>query len=100
MNVSLILAIAALACAVFLAVQVQSRLFPVVASAVAAIEVLMALGIVRLAVSGIPLGLVLAIALAVAGALCWVKAQPKLHVSAATIILIVGALQVLTAIRR
>lgn len=99
MNLSLILAIAALACAVLLAVQLQSRVFAIIAAFVAGIEVLIAFGILRLSISGIPLGLVLAIALAVAGVLTWAKTQGKLHVSAATVILVVGALQVVTALR-
>ena len=100
MSLSLILAIAALVFALVLAFQSQSRLFPAIAAAVAAVEVLIEFGVLRLSISGIPLGLVLAITLAVAGALCWVRVQGKLHVSAATVILIVGATQVVSALNR
>lgn len=100
MSLSLILAIAALVCSILLAVQLQSKLFPIVAAVVAAIEVLIAFGIVRLSIDGIPLGLVLAVALAVAGALSWAKTQGKIHVSAAALVAIVGVMQVLTAVNR
>lgn len=100
MSLTLILAIAALGCGVLLVVQNQARVFAVIAAVVAAVEVLLALNILRLSISGVPLGLVLGAGLAVAGALCWTKVQAKLYVSAATLILLVGAMQVFTSLKR
>ena len=93
------LALAALVCAVLLVIQLKVRLWPVVAAVVSGLEVLLAFGIIHLSVAGFPLGTILGIALAVAGVLVWLKVQGKTHVSAATIIAIVGALQTLTAMR-
>ncbi len=94
----MIFALAALACAVLLAVQLQNRLWPVIAAVVAGIELLMALGVVRLSIANVPLPLVLGVALAVSGVAIWLKANGKVHVSAATVVAIVGLLQSLTGL--
>lgn len=99
MSFHVMLALAALACAILLVVQLKVRLWPVVAAVVSGLEVLLAFGIIHLSVSGFPLGTILGIALAVAGVLVWLKVQGKTHVSAATVIAIVGAFQTLTAMR-
>ena len=99
MRDSLILAIAALACAVLLVVQLKNRLWAAVAVAVAGLEVLIAFGLVRLSIASFPLPIVLGVALAVAGVLLWLKVQGKTHVSAATVVAAVGAIQTLTLLR-
>lgn len=100
MSLPTILAVAALACAILLVVQLKVRLWPVVAAVVSGLEVLLAFGIIHLSVSGFPLGVVLGVALAVAGVLVWLKVQGKTHVSAATVIALVGAFQTLTGVVR
>jgi hypothetical protein len=96
LSVPLMLAIAALACAVFLLVQMKHRLWAAIAVAVAGLELLIAFGLVRLSIANFPLPTVLAIALVVAGVLLWLKVQGKTHVSAATVVAAVGAFQTLT----
>ncbi|HZA51294.1 MAG TPA: hypothetical protein VE549_11165 [Myxococcaceae bacterium] len=100
MNFPTMLALAALACAILLVVQLKLRLWPAVAAVVSGLEVLLAFGIIHLSVAGFPLGTILGIALAVAGVFVWLKVQGKTHVSAATVIALVGAFQVLTAVMR
>ena len=73
-----------------------ARLWPAVATVAAGLELLKGLGLLHLSVSGLSLSLVLGAALAVAGALCWAKLSGKLHVTAATVIMLVGVSQVLT----
>jgi uncharacterized protein YybS (DUF2232 family) len=60
----------------------------------------MALGLLHLSVSRLPLGLILGIALAVPGVLVWMRSSAKTAVSAAVVVALVGALQVATALGR
>ena len=100
MSLPVLLAVAALVCAILLVVQLKLRLWPAVAAVVSGLEVLLAFGIVRLSVAGFPLGTILGIALAVAGVLVWLRVHGKTHVSAATVIALVGAFQTLSAVMR
>lgn len=99
MNLPFVFAIAALACALFLVFQTNSRVWAIVAAVVAGLELLIALGLVRLSVAGIPLGTLLGLALAVAGVFAWLQVQGKTHVSAATLIAAVGTIQSLLSQR-
>src|SRR5687767_11987112 len=96
MSQATILAVVALAASVLLVLQLPRKLYPVIALVVSAIEVLMALGYVRLSVAGVPLPLVLGCALAISGVLIWLQCSAKAHVSAATLVAGVGLMQVLT----
>lgn len=62
------------------------------------LELLMAHGIVHLHVKGTSLTLVLGGVIAVAGALLYAKSSEKLAVTAATILTMVGAIQVLSVL--
>ena len=84
----------ALACSVVLLLQHKARLFPVIALIASGVELLMALGILHLSLGSIPLVLILGAALAVAGVAVYIKASAKPVVSSATIVTLVGALQV------
>lgn len=96
MNQSMMFAVAALGCSIYLAVSLSARLWPVVAAVIAGAEVMMAMGLFRLSISGVSLVLVLGVGLSVAGGVCWMKVTGKTQVTAATVILLVGVLQVLT----
>ncbi|MBF5044927.1 hypothetical protein FGE12_21175 [Aggregicoccus sp. 17bor-14] len=98
---SLSLAIAALAAAasVFLLFQFSDRLLPGIAVVVSAVELLLRLDILRLDLRGVSLGLVLGAALAVVGAVMYFRVSSKAAVTAATCVLLVGALQLLGALR-
>jgi hypothetical protein len=98
-NLSFVFAVAALVCAVLLLVQIKNRLWALVAAVVAAVELLIALNVIRLSVAGVPLAMVLGVALAIAGVVVWMQVQGKTHVSAATIIALVGAVQTLSQFR-
>jgi hypothetical protein len=77
---------------------VRPRLFPIIAVAASGIEALLALHVVRFGVRGLNLSLLLGAALAVAGALIWNRTGGKTHVTAATVLMLVGAVQVLTTL--
>lgn len=72
-----------------------ARVLATVALVAAAAEVLMTLGVVQLRVAQLPLGLVLGLALAVPGLIAWFRATAKPAISAASVITLVGVLQVI-----
>ncbi len=93
------LAVAALVASVLLLVTHQARIPAIVAAVASGLEVLIALGMVRIHVAHLPLGLILGASLAVAGVLVHLKAAAKVAVSAATVTVLVGAVQVLRGLR-
>lgn len=97
MSTHAILCIVALVASLLL-LQGSSRTAAVVAAIVAGIEVVLALGLVSLSVKGLPLGLILALALCAAGVLCWMRSGGKTAVSAATVVSLIGAVQVVQAL--
>jgi len=99
-SIGLVLAIAALGCAVLLLFQVASKLWPIIAAVVAGIQLLIAFGVMHLSISGVPLGTLLGVALAVSGIASWLKVSNKMHASAATVIALVGLVQAATGLLR
>lgn len=98
MHLHVALAVTALVCTLALLLSGQSRVLASIALAAAALEVAMAFGVLRLHLAGVPLGLVLGLALAVPGLLAWLRVSAKTAVSAAAIVSLVGVLQVLAAL--
>ncbi len=94
------LAVAALVASAALFLSSQSRALAVVALVASGLEVAMALGLLHLSVAGVPLAIILGLALAVPGVLAWLHASAKGAVSAAALITFVGALQVLSSLNR
>ena len=100
MSLHLALAVAGLAGAAFLVAGKAARFPGTVALLAAAIEVAMALGLVHFSVAGVPLGLVLGLCLAVPGLLAWLRSTSKAAITAATVVFLGGALQVIGAVGR
>jgi hypothetical protein len=100
MNLSMIFAVAAMAGAVLLLVQTSNRIWPLVAVIAAGIHLLILTRIVHLSISGLSLSLVLGLALAVAGVMCWLKVSSKLHVSAATVVALLGLIMAANVVVR
>ncbi len=94
------LAVAALAASAALFISSQSRALAVIALVASGLEVAMAFRLLHLSVAGLPLGLVLGLALAIPGLLAWFRASAKGAVSASALIAFVGALQVIAALGR
>ena len=88
----------AVACSIVLLMQHKARLFPGIALAASALELLLALGILHLSTGSIPLTLILGVAIAVAGVAVWLKTSSKPVVSSATVLTPIGALQVAGAL--
>jgi hypothetical protein len=97
MTLHVALAVSALAGSAILFFAGVARPAAVVALVASAVEVAMALGLVRIHAAGVPLGLVLGLVLALAGLLGWVRATSKLAVSATSVVAFVGVLQVVVA---
>jgi hypothetical protein len=98
MNLSHALVIAALAASLLLVFKLKHRLFPGIALAVSVIEAMLSFRVVHFSVSGVNLMLVLGALLAVAGGLVWAKSSGKMHTTAATVVTLVGAIQVFSAL--
>jgi hypothetical protein len=94
-NVANAFALAALVASAFLLLGSAARIPAVFATAAAGLEVLMAYGVVHLSVSGFPVGLVLGAVLLAAGIVAYLRVSAKGAVSAATIAVLVGMVQVL-----
>lgn len=98
MPVSTALAVAALGGSILALVQHKERVFGAVAALAAALEVLIALRIVQLSVKNMPVTLVLAGAMVLGAGLVLVRTNAKWAVCGATIAVLVGALQILSAL--
>ncbi len=88
------LAWSALAASLVLLFTSPGKVLPGIALVASALEVLMALGILRIAVAGFSLGLALGLCLGLPGAIAWFRATAKAPVSAAAVVTFVGILQV------
>ncbi len=99
MTLHVALAVSALAASAVLFFAGVARALAVVALLASALEVAMAFGVLRLHVAGIPLGLVLGLALAIPGLLAWLRAASKPSVSAAAIVAFAGVLQVFVSLQ-
>lgn len=98
MNPSHLFPIAALAAAVVLFFQAPGRIPAIFAALAAGLELLFATGVISLHLGGFPVRLVLGAVLLVAGAIAYVRVGAKVAVSAATVVALVGLLQVLTGL--
>jgi hypothetical protein len=90
--------IAALVSSVLLFTKARPRVIAVVAVAAAAVETLLASGVVSFGVRGVNLTLILGACLLVAGAILWTRTAGKAAVTEATVVTLVGALQVAAAL--
>src|SRR5688572_15145175 len=97
LNLGTTLVLVALVAACVLVFDQRDRLWASIAVVAAGVEALLAFKVISVNARGIPLGLLLAAALGVAGILCWMRAGSKTATSAATLIVMVGALQMLLA---
>ncbi len=73
----------------------SSRVPAVFAVAASGVELLMSYGKMHLAVAGLPIGLLLGAVLLVAGVMAYLRVAAKTAVSAATVVVLVGIVQVL-----
>jgi hypothetical protein len=98
MTLHVALAVSALAASAILVFTAVARPLAVIALLASGLEVAMAFGLLRLRAAGVPLGLVLGLALAVPGLVAWFRASSKAAVSAAAIVAFTGALQIVVSL--
>ncbi len=98
-NVANVFALAALIASAVLLLGSAARIPAIFATAASGLEVLMAYGLVHLSVSRFPISLVLGVILLVAGVLAYLRVSAKGAISAATIAVLVGVVQVLRGFR-
>jgi hypothetical protein len=75
------------------------RIFALLALAAAAIQTLMALGIMTMTLAKLRIDVILPALLTLSGAVCWSKVATKAAVTAATIVTLLGSLELLLALR-
>lgn len=75
------------------------RIFALLALGAAALQTLMALGVMTLTLAKFRIDVILPALLAVSGAVCWSKVATKSAVTAATIVTLLGSLELLLALR-
>lgn len=88
---------AALIAAVYL-LSHPARVYAVPAALVAGLELAMRFGWVTFGIKGVSLAVALAAVLVACGAVLVAKTEQKLHVAAATVITLIGAIQLLYAL--
>ena len=98
-NFSTALIIAALAGSIILVLNRGDRLFPVIALVTAGLEALIVFGIIQLSISTFRIDIILPALLTLSGAICWSKSSEKTTITSATIVTLVGLVQLLIAIR-
>jgi hypothetical protein len=98
MHLSTVLVFAALIASVLAFAFASQRVVAAVAVAVCALQAILRLGLIKLSIAHFPLGIVLGVTLAVTGLVLWFGASRKALVSAATIVALVGAVQVFTVL--
>ncbi len=93
-----LIVLAAIGAAVML-FQHRPLLFPVLAAVVSGFELLSSFGLVHLSVARVPLGVVFGAALALSGIIVYLRAATKSVIASATMVALVGVLQLLSALR-
>jgi dipeptide/tripeptide permease len=98
MSPTTLLALVACGAAIYLLTQFKEKVIPGVCVAATGIDAVSRLGVVHIG-GGQAFWLIVAVAIAVSGGMLWLKVSAKNSVSAATGITLVGALEVLHALK-
>ena len=98
MTIDKLMVLLALAASLVLVTQASARLFPIIAVVAAALETLLMFRIVTFSVSGVNVFLVLAIGLVIGGGVSWAQTDSKNTVTAATTVVLIGAIQLAAAL--
>ncbi len=89
------LIVAALVAAVILVLDRGDRLFPILALIACGIEALLVFHVIQLSSNKFRIDVILAALMTVAGGVCWARSSGKSAVTAATIVTLVGLVQLL-----
>ena len=94
-----VLILVALASSLVLVMQKTDRVFPLIALAAAGMEALLAFGLVSLSIASFRIDVILPALLVVAGIVCWSRSNVKGTTTAATLITLIGVMQLLLSLR-
>src|SRR5687767_14151579 len=89
----------ALLSSLYLFTQSPNKTFPIIAAIVAGIELLLTLGIMSLSLAKYRIDVILPALLAISGFVYWTKVSSKGGVTAASAVALIGAMQLLLALR-
>jgi hypothetical protein len=98
MSLPVLLVLLAVAASVLLLVQHSNRLLPTVALLASGLQALAAFGVLEVQSGVVSLPLLFGAAILVAGVGIWLRIRDRTPVTAATVLALVGALQVLQAL--
>jgi hypothetical protein len=98
-NLGTVLIGTAFIASVYLLLSRSDRVFPLIAVIAAGVELLLVAHVMSLSISKLRIDVALPALLVVAGGVCWGRASEKGAVSAATAVTLVGAIQLLLALK-
>ena len=98
-NFATVLLIAVFASSVYLLLNKSDRMFPMLATIASGIELLLSLGLMSLSLAKFRVDVILPAILVVSGVVCWGKESTKGTITASTIVALIGAIQLLLALR-
>jgi hypothetical protein len=99
MSTTTITIVAAFASSLFVLFQTPNKLFPGMAAIASGVELLLVMGIMSLSLTKFRVDVILPALLVVSGIACWGKSSTKGVITAATVIGVIGAMQLLLALR-
>ena len=98
-NLGTVLMLLTFCSAVYLLLNKSDRMFPTLAVIASGLQLLMAFGLMSLTLARFRIDVILPAILVVAGVICWSKVSTKGTITAATIVTLMGATQLLGALR-
>jgi hypothetical protein len=98
-NFATVLIIVTFVSSLYLLTQNSDRMWPTLATIASGVELLLSMGIMSLSLARFRVDVILPALLVVAGVICWMKVSTKGTITAATTITLVGAIQLLLALR-
>ena len=98
-NMDTVLIAAVFASSIYLLLQFSDKMFPTLAVIAAGIELLLSMGLMSLSLAKFRIDVILPAVLVLAGIMCWMKVSTKGTITAATIVGLVGVMQLLMALR-
>lgn len=98
-NLTTVVIAMALAASVYLLLNKSDRMFPTIAVVISGIWLMLVLGVMSLSLAKLKIDVILPAVLVVSGAICWARSAEKGTVTASSVLTLIGAIQLLSALR-
>ena len=98
-NFGTILILATVLASIYLLLQKSDRMWPTVATIASAVQLLLAMGLMTLGLAKFRIDVILPALLTLAGGICWGKSSTKGTITAATVVTLIGSIELLLALR-